>query len=66
MSRKDGYSRRGIFGGINHYDENGRKTGHSSHGFLAAGIITMIKAERRKKNGKNIYHIDRDKALFWK
>lgn len=35
-------------------------------GFLAAGIITMIKAERRKKNGKNIYHIDRDKALFWK
>ncbi|VYT30904.1 Uncharacterised protein [uncultured Blautia sp.] len=34
MSRKDGYSRRGIFGGINHYDENGRKTGHSSHGIF--------------------------------
>lgn len=34
MSRKDGYSRRGIFGGINHYDENGRKTGHSSRGIF--------------------------------
>ncbi len=27
--RKKGYSRPGLFGGINHYDANGRKVGES-------------------------------------
>lgn len=34
MSKKEGYSRKGIFGNINHYDEKGKKTGHSNHGIL--------------------------------
>lgn len=34
MSKKEGYSRPGLFGGINHYDANGHKTGHSSKGIF--------------------------------
>ena len=34
MSRKDGYSRRGLFENINHYDANGRKIGESRPGLL--------------------------------
>lgn len=34
MSRKEGYSRQGVFGGINHYDKNGNKKGYSTRGFL--------------------------------
>lgn len=34
MSRKDGYSRRGLFGNINHYDANGRKIGESRPGLF--------------------------------
>ena len=34
MSRKDGYSRRGLFGNINHYDANGRKIGESRSGLF--------------------------------
>ena len=34
MSKKDGYSRPGVFGGMNHYDERGRKTGHSDRTLL--------------------------------
>ena len=34
MSRKEGYSRKGFFGTINHYDSNGRKTGESRPSFF--------------------------------
>lgn len=34
MSKKDGYSRKSLFGGINHYDNKGHKTGHSNRGIL--------------------------------
>lgn len=33
MSKK-GYSRPGLFGGLNHYDDKGHKRGHSNPGFL--------------------------------
>ena len=33
MSKK-GYSRPGLFGSINHYDEKEHKRGHSNPGFL--------------------------------
>ena len=33
MSKK-GYSRPGLFGTMNHYDENGHKTGHSDKGIF--------------------------------
>lgn len=29
MSKKEGYSRKGLFGEIKHYDANGRKVGES-------------------------------------
>ncbi len=34
MSRKEGYSRKGLFGTISHYDSNGRKTGSSRQGIF--------------------------------
>ena len=34
MSKKEGYSRKGIFGNINHYDANGRKIGESRPGLF--------------------------------
>ena len=34
MSKKDGYSRRGLFGSINHYDSNGKKVGESRPGLF--------------------------------
>ena len=34
MSKKEGYSRRGFFGEIKHYDANGRKIGESRPGFF--------------------------------
>ena len=34
MSKKDGYSRPGFFGGMNHYDEKDCKTGHSYRNLL--------------------------------
>lgn len=34
MSGKDGYSRRGLFGNINHYDANGKKIGESRPGLF--------------------------------
>lgn len=32
MSKKEGYSRKGLFGEIKHYDANGRKVGESRPG----------------------------------
>lgn len=32
--KKEGYSRPGLFGTINHYDANGHKVGHSSPGLF--------------------------------
>ena len=32
MSKKDGYSRPGLFGSINHYDSKGHKIGESRPG----------------------------------
>lgn len=32
--KKEGYSRPGLFGTINHYDTNGHKVGHSSPGLF--------------------------------
>lgn len=34
MSKKEGYSRPGLFGGINHYDANGHKIGESRPGLF--------------------------------
>ena len=34
MSKKDGYSRPGFFGGMNHYDSRGRKVGETRPGFF--------------------------------
>ncbi len=34
MSRKEGYSRKGLFGEIKHYDANGRKVGESRPNIL--------------------------------
>ena len=34
MSKKDGYSRPGLFGSINHYDSKGHKLGESRPGFF--------------------------------
>ena len=34
MSKKEGYSRKGFLGNINHYDANGRKVGESRQGFF--------------------------------
>ena len=34
MSKKDGYSRPGLFGSINHYDSKGHKIGESRPGFF--------------------------------
>lgn len=34
MSKKEGYSRRGFFGEIKHYDANGRKIGEADRDFL--------------------------------
>ena len=34
MSKKEGYSRKGIFGNINHYDASGRKVGESRPGIF--------------------------------
>ena len=34
MSKKDGYSRLGLFGGMTHYDNKGHKTGHSNRGIF--------------------------------
>lgn len=31
---KKGYSRPGLFGGLNHYDENGNKQGESLNGLF--------------------------------
>ena len=34
MSKKEGYSRKGLFGNINHYDSSGRKIGESRPGLF--------------------------------
>lgn len=34
MSRKKGYSRPGLFGSVNHYDNKGHKKGHSTPGLF--------------------------------
>ena len=34
MSKKDGYSRPGLFGSINHYDSKGHKIGESRPGIF--------------------------------
>ena len=34
MKLKKGYSRPGFFGGMNHYDANGKKVGESRPGFF--------------------------------
>ena len=34
MSKKEGYSRKGLFGEIKHYDANGRKVGESRPNIL--------------------------------
>lgn len=50
MSKK-GYSQRGLFGNINHYDEHGKKTGESRPGMF--GGYTNYDA-----NGKKVGHSD--------
>lgn len=34
MSQKTGYSRKGLFGTVSHYDAKGRKTGESRRGLF--------------------------------
>ena len=34
MNKKEGYSRRGLFGENKHYDAKGHKTGHSNRGIF--------------------------------
>ena len=49
MSKKEGYSRRGFFGEIKHYDANGRKIGESRPGFFGGMNnydANVIKSER--------------------
>lgn len=44
MSKKDGYSRPGFFGGMNHYDESGRKVDNQSkvrYYMYTISILTM-------------------------
>ena len=49
MSKKEGYSRKGLFGEIKHYDANGRKVGESrpiSWEDIAITIQMVIKPVR--------------------
>ena len=39
MSKKEGYSRPGLFGGINHYDANGHKIGESRPGLFGGCLL---------------------------
>ena len=43
MSRKEGYSRKGLFGEIKHYDANGRKVGESRPNILGGMMTKAIK-----------------------
>lgn len=44
MSKKEGYSRKGLFGEIKHYDANGRKVGESRPNILGgySNYDTMV------------------------
>ena len=54
MSKKDGYSRPGLFGSINHYDSKGHKIGErAGQGFLVGIMIMMQKVIRSEKKGQN-------------
>ena len=53
MSKKDGYSRPGLFGSINHYDSKGHKIGESRPGFLEGIMIMMQKVIRSEKQGQD-------------
>lgn len=52
MSKKEGYSRRGFFGEIKHYDANGRKIGESRPGFF--GGMNNYDARTVKRHYFNI------------
>lgn len=41
MSKKEGYSRKGLFGEIKHYDANGRKVGESRPNILGGYSLIM-------------------------
>lgn len=49
MSKKEGYSRPGLFGGINHYDANGHKIGKADPDCSEGIMIMMPKAIRSEK-----------------
>lgn len=53
MSKKDGYSRPGLFGSINHYDSKGHKIGESRPGFFGGIMIMMQKVIRSEKQGQD-------------
>ena len=49
MSKKEGYSRPGLFGGINHYDANGHKIGESRPGLFGGYNDYDAKGHRSEK-----------------
>ena len=53
MSKKDGYSRPGLFGSINHYDSKGHKIGESRQGSLVVIMIMMQKVIRLEKQDQD-------------
>ena len=53
MSKKDGYSRPGLFGSINHYDSKGHKIGESRPGFFGGIMIMMQKVIRSEKQDRD-------------
>lgn len=52
MSKKEGYSRKGLFGEIKHYDANGRKVGESRPNILGGysnydtHVIKQVRADQ--------------------
>lgn len=42
MSKKEGYSRKGLFGEIKHYDANGRKIGESRPNILGGYVLGRL------------------------
>ena len=42
MSKKDGYSRLGLFGGMTHYDNKGHKIGESRPGIFGGQAYLVV------------------------
>ena len=53
MSKKDGYSRPGLFGSINHYDSKGHKIARAGQGSLVGIMIMMQKVIRSEKQDQD-------------